>query len=168
MFNAEEIFLMAERIEENGAIFYRLAAERFAELPELSSLLERLARMEDQHEHSFLTQRERLFGERTEFGYAEHADMAADYLKALVREKVFVLSRDPAEIMAGISTAEELLELAIGREKDAILYYVGMKDMVQGDVDREQIDLIIREEMSHVALLEGELGRLVGRGAATA
>ena len=159
MYNAEEIFLMAERIEENGAIFYRLAAKRFAELPELAALLERLARMEDQHEHAFLSQRERLFGERTEYGYAEHADMAADYLKALVREKVFVLSRDPAELMAGVATAEQLLELAIGREKDAILFYVGMKDLVPADEDRAHIDLIIRQEMSHVTLLEDELRR---------
>ena len=162
MFNAEEVFLMAEKIEQNGAIFYRLGAKRFADHPSLARLLERLAAMEDQHEHSFARQREGFFGERESYGYAEHVDMAADYLQALVREKVFVLSRDPAKLMAGVTSAQELLELAIGREKDSILYYVCMKEMVSQDVDRERIDLIIREEMSHVTLLEAEQRRLAG------
>jgi rubrerythrin len=51
-FNAEEMFDVAIRIEQNGARFYRKAAEHQSS-PESQAELEKLATMEDRHESTF-------------------------------------------------------------------------------------------------------------------
>ena len=51
-FNADEIFEMAVRIEENGAAFYRKAGELQADA-ETKKFLQGLAAMEDQHKKTF-------------------------------------------------------------------------------------------------------------------
>jgi rubrerythrin len=45
-FNADEIFIMAEQIERNGALFYRAAAKNNSSA---NDLLLSLAEMEDEH-----------------------------------------------------------------------------------------------------------------------
>ena len=158
-FNAEEVFTMAARVEQNGAVFYRRAAERFTEQP-LHGLLVRLAQMEDQHEGTFERMRERLFGEKADASYAEYHDLAASYLHALVDDKVFFLDRDPAEQLGEVETGAELIEAAIAREKEAIAFYVGIKEVMSEAWGRDAVDEIIREEMSHVTLLSDHLRRL--------
>ena len=160
-FNAEEVFTMAARVEQNGAVFYRRAAERFTEEP-LHGLLVRLAQMEDQHEGTFERMRERLFGEKADGSHAEYHDLAAAYLHALVDSKIFALHADPAEDLAGVNTGAELLEAAIDREKEAITFYIGIKEVVPAAWGRDAVDEIIREEMSHVTLLTDHLQRLRG------
>jgi len=50
--------------------------------------------------------------------------------------------------------------MAIGLEKDSIVFYLGMKDAVPERLGRSRIDDIIREEMSHVYLLSREFETL--------
>ena len=59
VFNADEVFEMAEQIERNGAKFYRKAAENIADADE-KKLLIHLAEMEDDHEKTFKTLRAEL------------------------------------------------------------------------------------------------------------
>jgi rubrerythrin len=166
-FNAEEVFEMAVRIEHNGAVFYRGAAERFTEEP-LHELLLGLAKMEDQHERRFALLRDQWFGkwsgrttaELRDQAHAEYDDLAAAYLHALVQNKIFALDADPADSLAGVETPAQLLQAAIVREKESIIFYVGMKEAVPADLGRDAIDKIIREEMSHVTLLTEQLARL--------
>ncbi len=42
----------------------------------------------------------------------------------------------------------DLLELALSFEKDSVVFYVGVKDLVPPEVGKEQVDEIIKEEMS--------------------
>lgn len=158
-FNAEEVFEMAVAIERNGALFYRKAAETFDD-PTLLELLNRLATMEDQHEVAFEKLKESVFGKKPPQSHAEYYDLAAAYLQTLVENKIFVLNKAPAEVLGPITSVEQLLEAAIDREKETILYYVGLKELVPADLGREEIDAIIREEMSHVSLLTNELDRV--------
>jgi rubrerythrin len=46
----------------------------------------------------------------------------------------------------------DILAYAIAREKDSILFYVGLKNCVP-EKAREHVDTIIKEEMRHVAIL---------------
>ncbi len=160
-FNAEEVFEMAVAVERNGARFYRKACEALDE-PALLELLQRLARMEDQHEAVFEKLKERVFGEKPAQSHAEYYDLAAAYLQALVENKIFILDKDPAEVLGKISGVDQLLEAAIDREKESIIYYVGLKELVPANLGREEVDSIIREEMSHVSLLTHELQRISG------
>jgi len=50
-----------------------------------------------------------------------------------------------------------VVAIAVGLEKESILFYVGIKDMVPPKFGRDKIDQIIREEAQHVAQLKGFL-----------
>jgi len=55
---------------------------------------------------------------------------------------------------------EEVLTTAIGLEKESVLFYLGIKDIVSPEYGLERIDDIIREERGHIAQLNGLLGKL--------
>jgi len=158
-FNADEIFEMAEQMERNGARFYRKAADKASDERNRELLL-KLAAMEDDHEKTFaamradLSQRERW--EVVDDPYGE----AALYLRAFADGHVFDVKVDPSEMLTGQETMEEVLDIAIGLEKDSIVFYLGIRDMVPQDLGRDRVDDIIKEERGHVVLLSQELAAL--------
>ena len=158
-FNADEIFEMAEQIERNGARFYRKAADA-APNARSRELLLQLAAMEDDHEKTFAAMRAELSQhERWEVVNDPYGE-AVLYLQAFADGHIFDVKVDPSEALTGRETMEEVLKLAIGLEKDSIVFYLGIGDMVPGDLGRDRIDEIIREERSHVVLLSQELAAL--------
>lgn len=148
-FNADEIFEMAEQIERNGAIFYRKAAKNVSG-DEKDFLLE-LAKMEDDHEVTFKALRKELTGKEKETTTFDPNDEASQYLKALADTRVFF------EKDINPTAMKEILKAAIGAEKDSIVFYLGMKDLVPGKLGKDKIDNIIKEEMSHIKLLSSRL-----------
>ena len=48
-----------------------------------------------------------------------------------------------------------ILLAAIGLEKDSIIFYLGMKELVPENLGKNRIDKIIKEEMGHIRLLSG-------------
>ena len=56
-----------------------------------------------------------------------------------------------------ITSMEEVLKSAIIAEKDSIVFYLGMKELVPDKYGKEKLDLIIQEEMQHIRLLSKEL-----------
>jgi rubrerythrin len=52
---------------------------------------------------------------------------------------------------------EGILKEAITAEKDSILFYLGIKDLVPQALGQNRIDEIIKEEMAHIHLLTQEL-----------
>lgn len=158
-FNADEIFEMAERIERNGAKFYRRVAEG-ATAPKSRQLLLHLAAMEDEHEKIFAAMRADMLKE----GQMATVDPAFDpegqaalYLRAMADGHVFDMRADPSEHLTGNETMESILQTAIGLEKDSIVFYLGMKEMVPERLGKVKIDDIIKEEMSHITDLSREL-----------
>jgi len=149
-FNADEIFEMAEQIERNGALFYRKAAESIVDPAEKKLLLD-LAAMEDQHEKTFADLRAGLSEKEKAATVFDPEGEAALYLRALADARVFFEKKiDP-------SSMEEILKEAILAEKDSIVFYLGMKEMVPLNAGRTKIDAIIKEEMGHIKLLSGKL-----------
>ena len=55
---------------------------------------------------------------------------------------------------------EEILRIALDLEKKAILFYLGLKDVVPENLGKDKIDRIIDEEKSHVVTLTQELKKL--------
>jgi len=52
---------------------------------------------------------------------------------------------------------EEILKKAILAEKDSIVFYLGMKEMVPVNSGKTKIDAIIKEEMVHIKLLSSKI-----------
>ncbi len=54
---------------------------------------------------------------------------------------------------------------AIGLEKESILFYLGLKDMVPPKYGQEKLDQIIHEEQRHVTQLSAFRKKFQGKGA---
>ena len=149
-FNADEIYEMAEQIERNGAAYYREAADAVTNADDKAFLTE-LAVMEDDHEVTFADLRKNLAADEIEAVTFDPEDEAVQYLKALADTRVFYQKEIDLSSMKGI------LKGAITAEKDSIVFYLGMKDMVGGNRGKVRIDAIIKEEMKHIKLLSSRL-----------
>jgi len=149
-FNAEEIFMMAEQIERNGAKFYREAAQNVS-ASEDKELLLGLAGMEDEHEKTFQIMRAQLSEKEKEATVFDPAGEAVQYLKALADTRVFF------EKEMELSSMQDILKAAIEAEKDSIVFYLGMKDTVSEKRGKQRIEAIIKEEMHHIRILSKEL-----------
>jgi rubrerythrin len=158
-FNADEIFQMALQIERNGVRFYQRAAEG-AGNPAGRQLLLRLAAMEETHEKIFVRMREGLTEKERKKPVYDPADQSSDYLRAWADQHVFNLRSDPSEKLTGKETMESVLQTAIGLEKDSIVFYLGMKDVVPERLGRGKIEEVIKEEMRHVDSLSREFQTL--------
>jgi rubrerythrin len=157
-FSADEAFQMAERIEENGAAFYRRAAElRPPAEKDHVEMLNRLAAMEEDHKRIFggmrsgLTERMR---EETAFDPYLEAQM---YLDAMADTHGGEGSPSIARSLTGKETMKDILRTAIGLEEKSIVFYLGLKDMVPASLGKDKIDAIIGEEKKHLTELAGEL-----------
>ncbi|WP_319523370.1 ferritin family protein [uncultured Desulfosarcina sp.] len=149
-FNADDVFEMAEQIEKNGALFYRQAANDVAD-PDAKRFLLDLAAMEDDHEKTFAAMRKKLSETEKTATVFDPEGEAAQYLKALADTRVFF------EKEIDTTSMQAILKAAILAEKDSIVFYLGMKDLVPGELGQSHLDNIIKEEMSHINLLSRRL-----------
>jgi rubrerythrin len=159
MFNSDEILEMAIRIEANGAAFYRKAAAMQSGA-ENKKFLESLAAMEDQHQKTFAEMRKTLTEADKGGKVFDPYDEVFQYLASLADTLGGEGSPKVADALTGDETLEDILRIAVGLEKDAILFYLGLKDMVPPKYGQEKIDDIIREEKRHVAQLTGLLRKI--------
>jgi rubrerythrin len=158
-FNADEVFQMAEQIERNGMDFYSRAATRVAGSRTAQFLLG-LAAMEAEHEKIFASMRAGLSEHERKATVPDPDHEASAYLRAWADGHVFDVRSNPAQKLTGKKKVEDILRMAIGLEKDSIVFYLGMKDAVPERLGRSRIDEIIKEEMRHMASLSRELETL--------
>ncbi len=149
IFNADEVLKIAEQIERNGIAFYETAAERFD--GDAKRTLLRLADMERTHEQLFATLRKEL----PEQGYKafDPEGESGRYLAAFADGQIFAPKADSSALLAPGKTERDILETAIGLEKDSVVFYVAIKDAVPETLGEDKIDWIIQEEMAHIVLL---------------
>jgi rubrerythrin len=66
-----------------------------------------------------------------------------------------------ADKLTGQESMKDILTTARDLEKEAILFYVGMKDLVPEELGRHRIEEIIQEEKRHFVTLTEELNNLL-------
>lgn len=153
VFNADEIFEMAIKIEKNGEKFYRESARKVLNA-EAEDLLTKLAEMEVEHQRVFKGMRSALTEADKKAITFDPGNEAGLYLASLANTKVFF------EKDIDTSKLEGVFKSALAAEKDSIVFYLGMKDVVPAGSGREKIEDIIREEMRHVRILGEKLAAL--------
>jgi rubrerythrin len=163
-FNADEIFELAEQIERNGAMFYRRMADTLSDVP-ISQLFLDLAAMEDEHEKVFISMRADLSDKEREPTVFDPEGESSLYLRALADLRVFdeKATEDfvlPEELAEKDKMKKVFLE-AINREKESIVLYVGMKELLPANLGKNKIDDIIKQEMEHIRLLSNRLMSLM-------
>ena len=149
-FSAEEIYEIALQIERNGIDFYAHAA-RVAPDESLRTLLMDLVAMEEDHVTTFTDMRSAASGEM-----ATGDEEMLSYIRAMADGHIFDVGIDPKQILTGEETAEEILSIAIGLEKESVVYYAALQEVVSDETTRRQVHEILLEEMGHIALLSGK------------
>jgi rubrerythrin len=134
---------LAVHLEMNGKAFYEKAMAAASD-EKLKSLLSFLISQEQAHMDRY----KRLAGQVTgQEAYQEELfGEYSMYIDLLVEEVAGKLEYRP-----GLSTAE-VLDMAIGFEKDTLLFFNEVKSLFTGQA-AETVDGICREEKKHVALL---------------
>ena len=153
-FNADEMFKMASRIEENGARFYRMAAERQSDIKNRKQL-ESLAKMADQNITTFEKMKTRITAnEKAGTAFDPHGE-ASLYLTAMADAHKGEGNPAVADSLTGQESMAEIIDIAIDLEKESILFYLGMKDLVPPMSGQDKLDKIINEERRHIIQLNG-------------
>ena len=152
-FTADEVFEMAEQLEQNGAKFYRQAAASVTDDANKTILLD-LAAMEDEHEKTFAEMRKALTAQEKQSTTFDPEEETMAYLKALVDTRVFFKKE------IDTSSMKEILKAALVAEKDAIVFFMGLKEMVPENLGKKRLGDIIKEEMSHIKLIGKQLAAL--------
>jgi len=151
-FNIDEILEMAIRIEVNGRAFYLHAAEIESD-KEMVSFFNKLAAMEEQHIKTFERFREDLSDTDKEGQVYDPDGQASMYLSVMADTHGGEGDPQVAKTLTGKESLQEILNIALGLEKQSILFYVGLKDLVRQKHGKDKVDAIIDEEKQHIAQL---------------
>ncbi len=151
-FNADEILTVAEQIERNGAAFYRKAADRQSDEKAKRMFLD-LAAMEDEHEQTFATMRAGLTEQERKQLVFDPDEETPLYLRSLADRNVFDVTGDPWEKLSGEEDIVHILRFAIQMEKDSVVFYTGLKEMVPARFGGDKVQSVIKEELGHISTL---------------
>jgi rubrerythrin len=147
-FSPAELYDIAIAVERRGAAFYDTLA-RTCSSEETREAFVALAAMEHAHIQTF----QRLAAEAPDtLGEGAEAEEYADYFKALVESAVFNDDLATSDLVTKVDTDRQAVEVGIEAEKDAILFYEQLRDIVSGDAG-EAIAGIIAEEKAHLRQL---------------
>ncbi len=151
MLNAVEVFKIAEQIERDGAEFYRQAARRFAH-GGIHDLFVNLVDWELAHAAAFAAMREQLEKENPLIKVSD-----PDKYKAMAALSEFAIRSGTLTELTGAMTIQNVLEMALQKEKDSVTFYNGLKGFVTDKTATQKINDIINEEHHHIELLTSKL-----------
>ena len=149
-FSASELINIAIGNERKGIAFYDVMT-RSADSASARGVFQYLANMEREHIQIFND----MLAEADKYQVSETCTQEyAAYLQALVDTAIFTDDLAISEMATQADSDIRALELAIGAEKDAILFYYTMKEIMPRQA-RPTVDKIITEEKSHLRQLSG-------------
>ena len=147
-FSGSELINIAIGIERRGIVFYDIMA-RSTENATAREVFHYLADMERQHIQTF----QDMLAEADKYKFSKRpAGEYTAYLQALVDSAVFTDDLVTSEMATRAESDIEALELAIGAEKDSILFYYEMREIMPRRA-QPTVNRVIAEEKSHLRQL---------------
>lgn len=147
IFNVNDVFKFAVRIEEDGELFYHKAA-LITDDEGVRNLFNNLADEEIRHKRIFSEMLEKIEPSRPKETYTGEYMM---YLRDYIDGKA-IFTKDQKNFVAEIHDTISAIDFAIKRELDSITYYQEVKNFVN-EKYYSKIDAIIDEERKHFATL---------------
>lgn len=149
VFTAAEALEMAMEIEKNGEVFYNAAAGN-SDDTEITALFEDLAAQERIHYKVF----QKMLGGvgSTPELPAEEYDQYQAYMLAALDNALFTGADKALALAKKATDRETALRAALGFEKDTMLFFYDLREMV-GEADKETVSHVIGEERKHVRRL---------------
>ncbi|MBI5885137.1 MAG: ferritin family protein [Deltaproteobacteria bacterium] len=154
-FTGKEVLDMAVKIEENGLRYYTDAAAAAKAAP-LKELFGYLADQEKDHIKVFSGLRKLIADTGSESSQADYGEEAALYLNALADSEVFTNANEGARLAKTVKGEREAVEMAIGMEKDSLLFYYEIQKMIRPQ-DASVLEHLIGQEKDHVRRLTAYL-----------
>jgi rubrerythrin len=149
VFTAAEALEMALQIEKNGEVFYNAVAGK-SDDSEIKTLFEDLAAQEEIHYRIFKKMLGGV-GSAPALPAGEYDQYQAYMLAAL--DNALFAGEDKALALAEKATDRETaLRAALGFEKDTMLFFYDLREMV-GETDKASVSRVIGEERKHVRRL---------------
>ena len=145
---AAEVLTWAIQIEENGEVFYNSVASKTSD-PELQALFEDLAAQEQMHRRTFQRLLEQTPTHEVLIADEEEYDA---YLQATLTHALFGGTDKGLRLAEQASDRVTALQGAMGFEKDTLLFFYDLRDLV-GQGQRDSIARLIREEKAHLRRL---------------
>ena len=153
-FDAADALDMAMEVEKNGEVFYNAVAQK-AVNPQVKAVFQALAVQEQNHYAVFWEMAGGLAHGQPLAAFDEYKA----YLHATMRNALFA---GPDKALAAADQAQNeqaALQMAIDFEKDTLLFFDDLGEMV-GKADQPTVARIIQEEKAHIRRL-AELYRSV-------
>jgi rubrerythrin len=147
-FSSQELLNIAIGIEQRGISFYDIMAKS-TDNEEARTIFEALVEMERVHLETFQNIKRSLDESQTS---KTSSDEDSAYLEALIENAVFSDDLITSEMATQADSDIKAIELGINAEKDSILFYYEMKDIVPPNL-LPVINGIIAEEKSHLRQL---------------
>jgi len=147
-FSGSELVNIAIGIERSGLAFYQSLVKKEKDVMARGAY-KYLAEMEEKHIETFQSMLDTVGEYKPPEMYTEEYDL---YLKALVDSAVFTDDKVAREMAEKAASSAEAIQIALGAEKDSILFYSEMRNLVR-ERDRGVVDRIIEEEKSHLRQL---------------
>ena len=148
-FSIQEVIEIAIEIEKNGAAFYGALAKS-ADTERLRELYIYLSQEEKQHIIRFQEILASVGGYQISEAY--YATQYMGYMKALADERVFKSDVSATEAADDARSPREAIGIAIGFEKESILFLKEMWELAS-ESDREAIQKLLDEEREHLRRL---------------
>jgi hypothetical protein len=139
------------RLGETGAKFYRIS-RRTAFADPLADLFT-VSRTGGIGTETFLRTRHRSGG--GELVIADPDEETAAYLRVLAGSRVF--STEPKCLSGDAPTRRDILQDALDREKESVVFYSSLRQAVTSYRGKEMLERITREELHHLQVLAREL-----------
>ena len=147
-FDGKELSEIGVQIEENGVAFYAEAAKN-AKNASSRNLFEDLKAQEKTHIEAF-----KKIGKIEESGdeSESYTGELADYVVMFAGQNVFTRKNKGAEAAKKAKNDNEVIELALGFEKESILLFESMRSVVSHS-SQKVVQALIEEELKHVKYL---------------
>lgn len=149
-----ELLEIAKVMEKDGAEFYQLAAETATD-PDVKKMMEDFSVWEKSHYVFF----DNLLRETPGDAVIDNDSEAVKYLENFAKYAVFSPQAVSKSGIAAMS-ARDILQYAIGLEKDAVCYYYGLRSAGLPEKAAKAVEQIVKEEMKHIQLLSEQISQL--------
>jgi len=147
--DVRELIRLAKRDEDVGAEFYQKLAEK-VESEDLKKKFLEIREQEIGHSERFQEMLDQLSD------YVPQEDFPGEYeqyFQSFLSKREYLDSDDAVEAASRIESDMEAIKFALGQEKNTLLFFLEMKELVPSSQHREMVHEVIDEERDHIVEL---------------
>jgi rubrerythrin len=149
LIDARELIRIAKRDEDVGAEFYEALAEKTKD----GKLSERFLEIREQE----LSHSKRFQGMLDELSdYVPREEQAGDYegyYNSFLSKRPYMETDDAVAMARSIADDIEGIKLALSQEKNTLLFFLEMKELIPSNQHKEFVQIVIDEERGHITEL---------------